>query len=70
MAHFTIAAQKVNDLQDPTVVMALHKKLRGSQYATSKVSRIVKMLAKAMVRTQEEMRVENMYRGSQNGNPT
>lgn len=60
MACSSIAMQGVDDLQDLIVFMALHIRLKGSQYATSLARPLNKLLAGAMTRAQKVMQVEDM----------
>lgn len=64
MARFAVMVQGIDDVNDSMVLMALISRLKGSQDATSLVWCLVKMHAKAIVRAQEEMRVEDTLIGN------
>lgn len=61
MTRFAVAMQKVDNLHDSTVVMALRCGLRDGQYTESLTRHLVKKLVEAMAQVQEEIHVDDMY---------
>jgi len=63
MTRFAAAAQRVDNVQDSNIVMALQSGLRANAYAASLTRNPVSTLAEAMERAQTEIHVESMYTG-------